>query len=292
MFKKIAKFTGIAVLAVFVLIACFYIYSYVDIRLRASKEYKIEAEAIHISYDTAAIVRGERLTRTRACVDCHGKDMGGSSLVDDPLIGSFVTKNLTRGKGGLPADFSAKDWVLAMKHGLNKDHKPLYLMPSHELSLLTEKDMADIIAYCSQLPPVDREQEEFSIGPLGYVLSELDLIPLLPVEFTNHKLPYAKEIAPAVTAEYGKYIAMMCANCHGPKLKGGESPVPGGKYVADISATGKPGKWTHQQFITALHTGKTPEGKILNPEDMPWTITKNYTEDELTALHLYLLTLK
>ena len=68
--------------------------------------------------------------------------------------------------------------------------------------------------------------------------------------------------------------------------------VPGGKYVADITSTGNPGKWSHDEFIKALQTGITPEGKELNPQEMPWTITKSFTNDELTALHMYLSTLK
>jgi mono/diheme cytochrome c family protein len=208
------------------------------------------------------------------------------------MIGTFATKNLTKGKGGLPADFSVSDWILAMKHGVRRDGTPLYLMPSHELSHLTEKDMAAIIAYCTQLPAVDREPKKFRVGPLGIVLSEFGLIPLLPAEFTDHEIQFPKEVKAEVSAVYGKYLSTICINCHGQNMKGGESPVPGGKYVADISSTGNPGNWTHEEFITTLHTGVTPEGKNLKPEEMPWTITKNFTEDELTALHMYLKTIE
>ena len=157
---------------------------------------------------------------------------------------------------------------------------------------MTESDMAAIIAYCSQVPPVDRKPKEFKLGPLGYVLSEFGLIPLLPAEITDHERPFAKEIKKDVSAAYGEYLATICINCHGKDFKGGKSPVPGGKYVADISSTGNPGKWSHEQFVTALHTGVTPEGKKLNPAEMPWTITTSYTKDELTALHMYLQTIK
>jgi hypothetical protein len=71
-------------------------------------------------------------------------------------------------------------------------------------------------------------------------------------------------------------------------MKGGEPIAPGFPVVADISSSGKPAQWTEAQFIETLRTGKTPEGKILKPEEMPWTMTKAYTEVELKALHLYL----
>ena len=292
MIKKIFKVIGISIGVIVGVIILAYVVIYVDVRRRIAKTYDVNAEPIHIKYDSASLALGKRLVNTRACTECHGKDLAGSELVDDFLIGTFATKNLTRGKGGLPADFSVSDWVLAMKHGVRRDGKPLLVMPSHELSLMTETDMAAIIAYCSQIPPVDRESREFKIGPLGYVLSEFGLIPLLPAEMTDHQIKFAREIKRDVSAAYGKYLSTICTNCHGPNLKGGKSPVPGGKYVADISSTGNPGKWTHEEFITALHTGVTPEGKKLNPAEMPWTITKSFTEDELTALHMYLQTIK
>ena len=292
MIKKIFRIIGISIGILVAILIIAYAFIYFDIRYRVNKKYDINAEAIEVNYDSASLALGKRLVNTRACTECHGKDLGGAILVDDGVIGTFASKNITKGKGGLPSDFTISDWVLAMKHGVKRDGRPLYLMPSHELSHLSESDMAAIIAYCSQLPPVDREQKEFRVGPLGIVLSEFGLIPLLPAELTDHDLQFPKEVKPEVTATYGKYLSTICMNCHGQNMKGGESPIPGGKYVADISSTGNPGKWTHEEFITALHTGVTPEGKNLNPGEMPWTITKSFTKDELTALHMYLKTIK
>src|SRR5688572_30265660 len=186
MLKKIAKGIGIFIGSLVAIILAVLLFSYLHVRYRINKEYAVVAEDIEIKYDSATILTGGRLAGTRACKECHGQDLGGSELVDDPLIGRFVTRNLTKGKGGLPSDFGVKDWVLAMKHGLNRKGKPLLLMPSHELSHLSEEDMAAIIAYCTQVPPVDREPRSFRIGPLGYALSEFDLIPLLPAENTDH----------------------------------------------------------------------------------------------------------
>lgn len=292
MLKKIGKVAAILMLAIIGMALMVLLVAYLHMQYRINKKYSVVPESIEIMYDSASIALGERLVGTRACKECHGQDLGGATLADDAIIGRFVTRNLTKGIGGLPDDFTTQDWVRAMKHGLGRDNRPLLLMPSHELSNLTASDMAAIIAYCSQVPPVDRELESFRIGPLGYILSEFNVIPMLPAENTDHNKPFPKHVERSVSAEYGKYLAVICVNCHGPNYKGGNSPIPGGKYVSDISSTGNPGKWSHEEFITALHTGKTPEGKHLNPQEMPWTITKEFTEEELTALHLYLLTVK
>jgi mono/diheme cytochrome c family protein len=289
---KIAKKGTIGLMSFILLLLLAYALIYLRITNRLNKEYRVKAEPLSIHFDSASLASGERLVAIRACKECHGSDLGGNVLIDDFLIGRFVVKNLTRGKGGLPSDFTTDDWVLALKHGLGRDGRPLKLMPSHELSEMSEKDMADIIAYCSLLPDVDREMPSFKIGPLAYVLTEFDKIPLIPAENTEHDKPFAKNMKPEATEEYGKYLAAMCVNCHGSNYKGGKSLVPGGKAPADISSTGNPGKWSHQQFMHALRTGETPEGKNMKPEEMPWTITKNYSDTELTALHLFLVSIK
>lgn len=282
------RILGIGTGSLVALILLAYVVIYLNIRWRIGKTYSIPDETMQVNYDSASLKNGEHLVATRACKECHGQDLGGNILIDDFAIGRFVSKNLTKGQGGLPDDYSVHDWVRAMKHGLNKKNQPLFLMPSHELSQLSEEDLSDIIAYCSRLPNVDREMPPFRIGPLAYVLTAFDLIPLLPAEMTDHSRPLVKAVAAEVSVEYGRYLSAVCINCHGQNFKGGASPVPGGTPVADISSTGNPGKWTHEQFITTLKTGNTPEGKVLKPEEMPWTITRAYTDEELTALHLYL----
>ena len=71
-------------------------------------------------------------------------------------------------------------------------------------------------------------------------------------------------------------------------MKGGDPIAPGFPVVADISSSGNAGKWTDEQFINTLRTGVTPEGKVLNPSEMPWTMAKEFTDVELKALHLYM----
>jgi len=123
---------------------------------------------------------------------------------------------------------------------------------------------------------------------LTYILTELDKLPLLPAEQINHERMLVKEIKAEVSVDYGKYLSTACQGCHRENMKGGEPIAPGFPVVADITTSGNPGKWTEEQFIAALRTGKTPEGKMLKPEEMPWNMTKVYTDLELKALYRYL----
>ena len=104
----------------------------------------------------------------------------------------------------------------------------------------------------------------------------------------DHSRPLQADVPAEVSVEYGKYLAIACQGCHRENMKGGEPVAPGFPPVADISSSGNPSKWTAEQFMETLRTGKTPEGKLLKTEEMPWTMTKSYTDVELQALHLYL----
>ncbi len=50
-------------------------------------------------------------------------------------------------------------------------------------------------------------------------------------------------------------------------------------------------RWTPEQFTQTLRTGETPEGRTLNPQYMPWSLTAAMEEDELSALYAYLTSL-
>jgi mono/diheme cytochrome c family protein len=196
--------------------------------------------------------------------------------------------NLTKGKGGL-SDYTKTDWIRALKHGVNREGKPLLIMPSEEFTLLTEQDMGAIISYCAQVAPVDHEfPEGSSLGPLGYLLTDLGKLSLFPVEKIDHNRPLVKEVKAEVSLAYGKYLSTSCQGCHRENMKGGDPIAPGFPPVLDISSSGRPGKWNDEQFIATLRTGTTPEGHTLNPAEMPWTMAKEFTDLELKALHLYL----
>ena len=85
----------------------------------------------------------------------------------------------------------------------------------------------------------------------------------------------------------GKYLAVSCTGCHQPNLTGGEPVAPGFPPAPNITSSGHPGKWTLDQFVHTLRTGKTPTGRQMNPEHMPWKMTAQYSDKELASLYKY-----
>jgi mono/diheme cytochrome c family protein len=90
------------------------------------------------------------------------------------------------------------------------------------------------------------------------------------------------------SVEYGEYIFSYqdCRDCHGEDLRGGVecqlAPV-GPNLMAAIS-------WTSDQFISAMRTGTTPSGKLMEAP-LPWQAIGRMDDEELSAMHLYLQSL-
>lgn len=260
---------------------------------RMSRTYDVSPAPLAYRPAPGDLAEGERLLVTRGCVDCHGKDLGGNVVADDPVVIRLVGTNLTRGKGGVGADRTEQDWVRAIRHGVHPDGRPLRFMPSHEFYPIGDEDLGKMIAYVESVPPVDRELPEMSVGPVGRALYLAGQMHLLPAEMIDHTADRDAPPAPGATAEYGAYLATGCVGCHGDELSGGKIPGAPPEFPAGANITQDPetgiGEWTEADFFRAMRTGKRPDGSGIDPF-MPWQNFGRMTDEELKAIWLYLET--
>ena len=290
--KKISKWLGIVLSSLLVLIFIAYLIIYFKTENRINQKYSYTITDIKIPSDSVSISKGEHLYKIRGCIDCHGNDLSGKIYMDNSFLVKLTIPNLTKGKGGLPSDFSENDWIRVLTHGVDKDGKSLWIMPANESSQMSKEDIANLIAYCMSVNPVNTSLPKLhDIGPLGRIVIALDQAVVLPAEKINHSTqPEEKKIA-EISAEYGKYLAVNCQGCHRTDLQGGGPLAPGYPDVPNITSAGEPGNWNEESFIKTIRTGVTPEGKKLRNEFMPWQNISSYSDDELRAIFLYLKSL-
>lgn len=242
--------------------------------------------------DSVTLARGAHLAGPLGkCAECHGDDYGGKILADDPAIGLLSVPNITRGRGGVTADFAMADWDRVLRHGVAPDGRGLVLMPSEDYATLTDADLAALVGYLRQVPPVDREMPRPSIRLVGRALLLAGKLPLISADRIDHTAD--RQVAPpGPTKEYGAYLADIsgCTGCHGPQLSGGPIPgmPPGTLPAANITPTGI-GEYTKADFVRAMRDGIRPDGTKIR-EPMPIRFTRQMTDDETTALYLYLRT--
>jgi mono/diheme cytochrome c family protein len=281
---------GLGLVAALIVLAVVYVYFASEARL--SVVYQVPEQALAIPADQLSLERGRYLaTALVGCRDCHGRDFGGAPFITDPAIGMLYGPNLTRGAGGIGADYSDADWVRAIRHGVARNGKGLLGIPAGEYMNFSEADLAAVTAYLKTLPPVDRQMPKSQVGPLGRALLVAGAFPPPAAELIDHNRQLPAAIAPAPTADYGQYLASLgCIGCHRADLTGGVIPgvPPEWPPAPDLTRNGALGSWSEGDFMLAMRAGMAPGGRPLNPDYMPWPVFTNMTDDDLRALWLYL----
>ena len=291
MAAKITKIITNTVVACTALIVIAVLAVYVLSSIRMNRRYALVASQLTVASGPAAIADGQRLFVTRGCIDCHGADLSGKTIVDDPAIGKFAGTNLTSGKGGVASSLSDSAFALAIRQGIGPSGRALIFMPSTDYQDMSDDDVSKIIAYIRSRPPVDKPSIPQTVGPMARLLFLTGKMPnLLPAELINHQAKPPVHIAVAETVAYGHYLTNMCTGCHGKRLSGG--PIPGGAPnwppAKDITPAGLE-HWNKVDFIKAMRTGVLPDGSILKAP-MPWQNFSQLTNVELTAMWMYLRT--
>jgi len=270
--KKIIKWTGIMLGGLFVLPALTGLVLYPVGLKKLNQTYpNLAVETVNIPTDADAIARGRHIATIWACTRCHGEDLSGAMITNDPLsgivplFGTIPAPNLTLGKGGIPTSYTDTDLVRAIRHGVMPDGQVESLM--YDYSTMSDQDLGDLIAYLKQIPPVDSNYPEIRYGPIVPVVSNIGL--LTPAaERIDHGAPRSAGPTPSATVEYGGYLSAVCTACHGNGI---------GKVVK---------KWGRDEFIHTFNTGVLSDGKPFGPTMSSETF-RELTDMELDALWLY-----
>jgi mono/diheme cytochrome c family protein len=260
-------------------------------KLTRTVEVKVVPVAFASAKDAAALKLGKYLFESRGCGECHGPDGHGFAFIDEPGGMSVRSPNITTGPGGVVRAYSEADWVRAIRHGVSPGGHALLMMPSEDYNRLTDADFAALVAYVRSLPPVAGEPAELRLPPIVRALYGVGVV-RDAAEKIDHRKPPSQPIAPAVTAEYGGYVASMCVGCHRAGLSGG--PIPGAPSDWPAAANLTPGEGSAmsryddaEKFIAMMRTGKRPDGSAVS-KVMPFASLRNLNDNDLAAMHVFL----
>ena len=290
MLKKILRGILFLIGGLLVLALIFWAIVYFKTESRINKVYTVKSQTLVIPTDSASLAAGMHIAMNRACMGCHGDDLSGGSVFLHPEepVGVLYSKNITSGKGGI--QYKDEDWIRLLRHGLGKENKSVWLMPAHDFYHISNQELVQLISFVKSKPAVDHIIPAKSLKPLGRFLTFMNKFPLLPAEKIDHNAIFQDKVEVAITAQYGAYLTTICRGCHGDQLKGGPAREKLAPPFPDITATGSMKTWKETDLITALRTGKKPDGKIIS-DFMPWKVF-SFTDNELKAIYLHLKELK
>lgn len=237
-------------------------------RNRLRRIYQVKVAPVAVPSSPEAIAQGRHLAATRGCYDCHGEDLGGAVVLNDVAMGLVAGPNITRGPGGLPADYRDEDYVRAIRHGIARDGHPLFLMPSTDYAPFSDEDLGALVAFLKTAPPVNRASIPVKVGLVSRLLMLAGKIQLA-AEVIDHEHVQPTKITPGLTVNYGRYVAHACTGCHGPNFSGGKIAAgpPDWPPAANLTphAAGRLANWSESDFLNVLRTGKRPDGTEVNP---------------------------
>lgn len=270
--KTILKWSAIVLVVLIGLIVVASVALYSNGTEKLSRTFTtIPVEQVKISTDADAIARGKHIATIWACTRCHGNNLDGALITNDPidgyvpLLGTIPATNLTPGKGGIAKSYTDADWVRAIRHSVKPNgHVEIFM---YDYSTMSDHDLGDLIAYLKQIPPVDSDQPGMSYGPILPIAVAVGVF-TPAAETIDHKAQRPAEPTPSATKEYGKYLAALCTACHG-------------SLVAPVQS-----KYKQEDFTRAIRTGVLPNGTQIG-RAMPPRIYGELNDTELTALWLY-----
>lgn len=271
-----------------------------------------QTSQVSIERTPARIARGRYLVENLAhCFRCHSENdfqrlngqapaekKGGGQVVpanefSEPLPSRMVCPNISPDRETGAGTWSDEDFVRAIRQGIGHDGRKLHsLMPYWTLRVLTDDDLAAVIAYVRSIPAVRHSLPKRSLTTEPVLL-----------EIPRLRTPDAPANSSAQVRQ-GEYLAHIgnCAGCHDgvtpernpvPGLEFGGGRVLRGRWGVVTSQNITPdasgiGYYDEQKFIEVMRTGHVGARK-LNPI-MPWADFRNLTDSDLKALFAYLRT--
>ena len=224
--------------------------------------------------------RGERLGKVLGCTGCHGKDLTGHPWIEDPDLAILFTSNLTR---AVPLHSDA-ELARTIRFGARPDGSPLWEMPSHIFTDLSDPDMAALIAWLRTLKPAGKDHPRIVIGPGGRRMIEAGEVRPEPEVVRSNR---SKGPAPLDGRhDWARYmIRATCSECHGIELKGDQDPTDGPGTPDLIIAGG----YSREEFRHLLRTGEPTGGRTLAlMADVAQGRFVHLTDREADAIYDYL----
>jgi cytochrome c553 len=189
----------------------------------------------------------------------------------------MVAPDLTR----VAAQLSDSDLERVIRHGVRKNGRTTWGMPSSMFYHLSDKDLGSIIAFLRSLPTGHGPEAEVGFGPLGRI--EILKNPLYAyAEEIAEGAPWMTEADARGEHGGGRYLALtVCTECHGMALTGAyDGTAPN---LAIVAAYSRPA------FEKLMTTGVPVGGQKLGLMEMvALGRFSHFTKDEVDALYNYL----
>ena len=268
----------VAVLAL-ALVAVGAVYALSSAKIARAARAEIPPFTTPLPTDSASLAEGERIAFTRGCQGCHGAQLDGRVFISERFMATLVASNLTK----VARVASDAELERAIRHGIGRDGRALFIMPAEMYRVLTDEDVARVIAWIRSLPEMPDTLPARVIGPgarMGMVLGEIN-----PSRYyiETESIPPVPE-DPALRA--GHYVAWSsCTECHWGSLEGDGALTPALMPMAVA--------YSEEEFAHFMKTGEAKGGRELPMmSGVARGRLSHLLPEEVASLQAYLRTLR
>lgn len=228
-------------------------------------------------HSATAVQRGKAVATRSGCLSCHGLNLTGRAILNDPTIAILYAANVTR---AAPV-YTDRQLEKVIQTGVRPDGSHLWFMAA-PYRFLAKADLADLIAYIRSLQPQGSPTPRIQIGPRFLMAVRAGRLQPEAIEQARDKV-VPPDFGPGF--ERGRYLARtICAGCHYPSLNGLPDRQPGDAPNLLVAAG-----YDRDQFRTLLRTGKAVGGRDVGvmSEESPKRFAQ-LSDGDIDAIWIYL----
>jgi mono/diheme cytochrome c family protein len=289
MIRKIARVAGWGLVGIagLILLAILIVYIWSEAILR--RHYEAAPQQV-VEAPTQLVAQGYRLARLHGCLSCHGEGLIGNAVFEAHAVGDIVAPNLTK----LARQRTDEQLTTAIRQGIAPGGRGLLVMTSAVHSRMAPEETAALIAWIRTLPVKDGDERAFKLRLVGRLMLILGDFRRQPEAVKQYRAKMPANLGP-IHARGRQIAASTCAECHGPNLSGGPTPMADFNPSFGRTYNLPPnldivGAYDLEQFRKLLRTGVPPNGKDLG---MMSAVAKrdfsHFTDEEIAQLHAYLV---
>jgi mono/diheme cytochrome c family protein len=268
LFKWLVRVIGVLMLAVVGAVA----YIFVVSERAREQAYNVPVTSFTAARDPAAVENGRRQAIIHGCTSCHGPQLSGLTMLDDPKVARIRSPNITV----IVRQYSDAELARLLRKGVKRNGRGLWVMPASPH--LSDEDLGAIIAYLRTVPQQPGDAGEVTMGPLarlGVATGKMgDSVKLEPTPSTA--LDRTDPIS------LGRYLVKSaCTECHGSRLEGSE-------FVKSPNLLVSAG-YQDEDFIRLMRTGIGMGNRDLGKMTaMGRDRFSSLTDEEVRAIRAYL----
>lgn len=259
------------------------------------------------------LARGEYLAIAGNCASCHttstGDFMAGGLAFETPF-GTLYSTNITPDADTGIGNWSERDFLNAMRHGVRPDNEHLYpAFPYTAYTRMSNEDVAAIYAYLQSVPPVNQVPPE---NELSFPFNIRSLMAIWKALYFNQG-EFEPDEEQSDEWNRGAYLVeglAHCSACHTPRNVFGaerkELHMSGGEYLdrvrtgahrpwsaPNLTSTERGlGLWTQREVEDYLKSARNDFLESFGPmNEVIMNSTRFLSDSDVSAMAFYLKSL-